>query len=374
MPVVVGVLVVICVVEVAVRPQLTAIGLPRPVVLIALGALVLPLLAWPRFPFAAPVTVWIIAAALSFIEGRLVAGSFGAYLTGITAAALLGSLRDSRKARIGLVIVVASSALVVRGDPSASLTSLIFLPAFFALAWFVGLTVRNRVEQAEASEQRAVLAELARESDARTAVAEERARIARELHDVVAHSVSVMVLMVGAVRQRLPGDRGEDRDALREVEGIGRQALGDMRRLLGALDRDDAAVQRVPQPTLEDLAPLVEQLRRVGLEVALTVEPLPELAPAVALSAYRIIQEGLTNVVKHAQATRAEVSVGCEGADVVLVVRDNGVGLRTCDGNGRGLVGIAERVKILGGTSSSGAAPGGGFVLSARFPVNVGES
>jgi signal transduction histidine kinase len=294
--------------------------------------------------------------------------------TGITAAALLGSLRDSRKARIGLAIVVASSALVVRGDPSSSLTSLVFLPAFFALAWFVGLTVRNRVVQAEASEQRAVLAELARESDARTAVAEERARIARELHDVVAHSVSVMVLMVGAVRQRLPTDRAEDRDALREVEGIGRQALGDMRRLLGALDRDDAAVQRVPQPTLEDLAPLVEQLRRVGLEVSLTVEPLPELAPAVALSAYRIIQEGLTNVVKHAQATRAEVSVSCEGADVVLGVRDNGLGPGTSDGSGRGLVGVAERVKILGGSSSSGAGPGGGFFLSARFPVNVRES
>lgn len=373
MPVLVVVLAAGCVVEVALRPELTALGLPLPLSAAALSALVLPLLAWRRFPFAAPVTVWAFAGVLSFAAGGLVATSLGAYLAGVAAAFLLGNLRDARRGRIGLVVVLVSAVLVVRGNPGLSVSTLVFMPAFFALAWFVGLTLRSRVAQAEASEQRAVLAELARESEARTAVAEERARIARELHDVVAHSMSVMVLMVGAVRQRLPAEQRQDSEALREVEDVGRQALGDMRRLLGAVGRDDAAAQRVPQPTLDDLNPLVEQLRRVGLEVNLTVDPLPALAPAVGLSAYRIVQEGLTNVVKHADASRAEVNVAYADGDVVLSIRDNGRGPGASDGGGRGLLGIAERVKIYGGQLQAGAAAGGGFALTARIPASAGD-
>lgn len=373
MPLFVGVLAVGCLIEVAVRPELAGIGLPMPVATAALWALVLPLLAWRRFPFAAPVAVWAVADVLALVAPRLVATSFGAYLTGVTAAFLLGNLRDARRGRIGLVIVVVSAVLVVLGAPGLSVGTLVFLPAFFALAWFVGLTVRSRVAEAEASEQRAVLAELARESEARTAVAEERARIARELHDVVAHSMSVMVLLVGAVRQRMPADRAEDRNALQEVERIGRQALGDTRRLVGALARDDETVQRVPQPSLDDLAPLVEQLRLVGLEVHLRVEAVPDaLAPAVGLSIYRIIQEGLTNVVKHARATRAEVRVGYEAGEVVITIQDNGVGETAADGSGRGLLGIAERVKIYAGQFRAGASPEGGYLLTARIPVNAG--
>ncbi|MCE1174823.1 MAG: sensor histidine kinase [Propionibacteriales bacterium] len=374
MPVFVTVLAVGCLVEVAVRPELAVLGLPTPVAAAALVALVLPLLAWRRFPFAAPVAVWVAADVLSFVAGGLVAASFGAYLTGVVAAFLLGNLRDPRRGRIGLAIVVVSAILVVLGDPRLAVGTLAFLPAFFALAWFVGLTVRSRVAQAEASEQRAVLAELARESEARTAVAEERARIARELHDVVAHSMSVMVLLVGAVRQRMPAEREEDRNALQEVERLGRQALGETRRLVGALARDDEAVQRVPQPSLDDLAPLVEQLRLVGLEVELRVDEVPAaLAPALGLSIYRIIQEGLTNVVKHAHATRAEVRVGYRAGEVVVEIRDNGVGETTSDGSGRGLLGIAERVKIYDGQLRTGASPEGGYELTARIPVSAGR-
>jgi signal transduction histidine kinase len=374
MPAAVAMMAAVCLAEVALRPELTADG-PAPLVaLAALWCLVLPLLAWRRLPFAIPVAVWIWAAILSFVAERLVIGSFGAYLAGITAAFLLGSLKDSRKARIGLVVVVVCSVLVVRGDTALAPTSLIFFPAFFSLAWFVGLTARTRVEQAEAAEQRAVLAELTRESEARTAVAEERARIARELHDVVAHSLSVMVLMVGAVRQRIPADRGDDREALREVEDVGRRALGDMRRLLGAVSGDDGVAKRTPQPTLDDLPALVEQLQRAGLDVTLSIEPSPAaLAPAVALSVYRIVQEGLTNVVKHAQASRAEVSIDYEAGDLVVAIRDDGMGPGDSDGKGRGLLGIAERVKILGGSIQAEAAADGGFALIARIPVGAGE-
>jgi signal transduction histidine kinase len=375
MPVLVVVLAAGCVVEVAVRPELTALGLPLPLSAAALSALVLPLLAWRRFPLAAPVAVWAFAGVLSFAAAGLVATSLGAYLAGVAAAFLLGNLRDARRGRIGLVVVVVSAVLVVRGNPGLSVSTLVFMPAFFALAWFVGLTLRSRVAQAEASEQRAVLAELARESEARTAVAEERARIARELHDVVAHSMSVMVLLVGAVRQRMPSEQTEDRDALREVERLGRQALGDTRRLVGALARDDEATARIPQPTLDDLTQLVEQLRLVDVEVDLHLGDVPEtLAPAVGLSIYRIVQEGLTNVVKHAQASRARVEVGYRAGEVVIEIRDNGVGQTSSDGSGRGLLGIAERVKIYSGQFHAGASPEGGYLLTARIPVPVGAA
>jgi signal transduction histidine kinase len=200
-------------------------------------------------------------------------------------------------------------------------------------------------------------------------VAEERARIARELHDVVAHAVSVMVLQVGAVRHRLPQSLAEDKEALTDVEKAGRTALAQMRHLLGALhDGEDAEL--APQPGLDDLDGLVEQVGRAGLPVRLTVEgdavPLPR---AVDLSAYRILQEGLTNSLKHAKASRAEVTVRYGAEDLQLEVRDDGVGAPSSDGLGHGLVGIQERVKIYGGEMSAGPGAGGGFVLHARLPL-----
>jgi signal transduction histidine kinase len=336
----------------------------------ALAVLVLPLFARRRFPFAALALYWIVAAALTFSDGLLIPfiGSLG--VVGLATAFLLGNLRDPRKAGAGLLIVVVCIVTVVANIPGESTSDLVFIPFRFVVAWVAGYILRERVERAEAAELRATQAERERAAAARVAVAEERARIARELHDVVAHSVSIMVLQVGAIRHRLPHGLAEDRDALRGVEQIGRQALAEMRRLLGAMRRDGDDVELTPQPGVDGLDSLLRDVDRAGLPVRLHVDgdPFP-LPRAIDLSAYRIVQEGLTNALKHARASRADVTFRYGSDDLRIEVRDDGEGVATSDGLGHGLVGIRERVTIYGGEMTAGAAPDGGFVLGARLPL-----
>jgi signal transduction histidine kinase len=235
----------------------------------------------------------------------------------------------------------------------------------------VGFALHHRSEQAEAAEERANRAEIEREAAARVAVAEERGRIARELHDVVAHAVSVMVLQVGAVRHRMPESDPEDREALKNVEQAGRAALAEMRHLLGAMRQHGDDLELVPHPGLNDLDALLGDVRAAGLAVRLEMEGEPFPLPAgVDLSAYRILQEGLTNTLKHGRARHAEVTVHFGEAELQVEVRDDGQGFSTNDGLGHGLVGIGERVKIFGGDMSAGASGAGGFVLRARLPVD----
>jgi signal transduction histidine kinase len=335
----------------------------------AAALIALPLLARRRFPFAAPVSVWVLAAALSFVDGRLVGFTTTASVIGLVAAYLLGNLRDVMQGRAGLAVVLFGAVMVMYNNPSHTTGGLVILPAMFLIGWLAGFALRERSTQAEEAEDRAARAEQERAAATRIAVAEERGRIARELHDVVAHAVSVMVLQVGAVRHRLPQSLTEDKDALTDVEKAGRAALAEMRRLLGAMhDGEDAEL--APQPGLDSLDDLVERVGRAGLPVLLQIEgdavPLPR---AVDLSAYRIVQEGLTNSLKHAQASRAEVTVRYGAEDLELEVRDDGVGTSSSDGLGHGLVGIQERVKIYGGEMSAGAGSKGGFVLAARLPL-----
>jgi signal transduction histidine kinase len=336
----------------------------------AIPLVVLPLLARRRFPFAASASVWLLAAALSFVDGRLIVTTAGAFVAGMAAAFLLGNLRDDVQARLGLAVVLGGAAIVVYNDPTHAVGNLIFLPVLFAMVWLAGFALRERAAQAEAAEERASHAEREREAAARIAVAEERARIARELHDIVAHSVSVMVLQVGAVRHNLPETLLEDRDALEGVEQAGRTALADMRRLLGAMRRDDEDLELAPQPSLDSLDSLLEKVRRSGLPVRLQVDGEPFALPrALDLSAYRIVQEGLTNALRHAQASQADVVVRYGSDELQIEVRDNGSGASTNDGLGHGLVGVRERVKVYGGRMTAGAAPGGGFVLSTTLPL-----
>jgi signal transduction histidine kinase len=238
------------------------------------------------------------------------------------------------------------------------------------VAWLAGYALRERAEQAEAAEERAIQAERERESAARVAVAEERARIARELHDIVAHAVSVMVLQVGAVSHRLPDSLAEDRDALKSVERAGRTALTEMRRLLSAMRHEGEEAELVPQPGLDGLDALLEEVGRAGLPAKLRVDGQPFALPrGIELSAYRIVQEGLTNALKHAHASDANVIVRYRPDELEIEVRDNGEGSATSDGQGHGLVGVRERVKIYGGEMSAGRSTDGGFVLSTRLPV-----
>ena len=344
----------------------------------AAALIVLPLLFRRRHPFAAPATLWVVAAAVSFVDGRLVTFAYGLVLGGLAAAYMLGNLRDERQGRLGLAIVLGATVVLVTNDPNHSTSDVFLQPILFALAWVAGFALRERGVQAEIAEERALHAERERDAAARVAVAEERARIARELHDIVAHSISVMVLQVGAVRHRLgPGD-SDDAEALRAVEQTGRDSLTEMRRLLGALRRSDEEAELGPQPGLGRLEALLEEVRRAGLPVSLQVTGEPFALPSgLDLSAYRIVQEGLTNSLKHADASNAEVVIRYEPEEVGIDVRDDGRGASGGDGDlagGHGLVGIRERVKIYGGEMTAGAANGGGFVLRARLPLGQERS
>jgi signal transduction histidine kinase len=334
----------------------------------AIALLLLILLGRRRWPFAGPVTFWLGAAALSFADSRLVSYPAAVVATGMVAAFLLGNMADARQRGTGLAVVVGGATIIASNDPDLATVDVIFLPILFAIAWLAGYGLRGRAEQAEAAEERAARAERDREVAARIAVAEERARIARELHDIVAHAVSVMVLQSGAVRHRLPA--GDDREALVGVEQTGRAALAEMRRLLGGLRGEDD-VDRAPQPGLGSLDALLDDFGRAGLPVELHIDgervPLPR---ALDLSAYRIVQEGLTNALKHARAQHADVVLRYGADELQIDVRDDGDGSAPDDGLGHGLVGIRERVKIYGGSMSAGPVNGGGFVLSTRLPLS----
>ena len=264
----------------------------------AVACLVLPLFFRRRFPFAGPAAYWLIAAALSFVDPILIPFMVSLFPVGLASAFLLGNLRDRGQAWTGLAVVLGSITTVVYNIPGHLTAELIFIPVDFGIAWAAGFALSERSAQAEAAEERAVQAERERESAARVAVAEERARIARELHDIVAHAVSVMVLQVGAVRHKLPDSLSEDRDALRGVELAGRTALTEMRRLLAAIRREGEDVEFTPQPGLDSLDSLLEEVGRAGLPVELHVdgEPFP-LPRGIDLSAYRIVQEGLTTLL-----------------------------------------------------------------------------
>jgi signal transduction histidine kinase len=334
----------------------------------AAAIVILTLLGRRRFPFGSPASFWLLAAAISFVDGRLIPFPVAVYLFGLAAAYLLGSLPDAVRGREGLLVVVGSAAIIIYNLPDHGTGDLILIPGVFGLGWLGGFAFRERDVQATEAEERALHAEREREAAARLAAAEERARITRELHDIVGHAVSVMVLQVGAVRHKLPDTLGEDKEALADVERTGRTALTEVRRLLGAMRDRGSEAELEPQPGLENLSALVRRVRSAGLPVRLDVEgePLP-LPRALDLSAYRIVQEALTNVLKHADASHAEVVVR-HGPDALqLEVRDDGRGPTSGDGLGHGLVGIRERVKLYGGEMSAGPANGGGFVLSASL-------
>ncbi|HKO27216.1 MAG TPA: sensor histidine kinase [Solirubrobacteraceae bacterium] len=342
--------------------------------MLVIAGLVLTLLGRERFPFAVPAMFWIGAAAASFLDGRLIASQAGIFVAGLFGAVLLGSVRNGVESRAGAVIVLAASAVVVYNVPTSKPADLLFTPLIFGVGWVAGFALRERNLQAEMAVERAERAERARETAAQLAVAEERARMARELHDVVAHAVSVMVLQVGAVRHRM--EPSAEREALGNVEQAGRKALAEMRRLLGALRGEDDALELAPQPGLNDLETLAGDVRASGLDVRLHVAGAPVALPAALdLSAYRIVQEGLTNSLRHARATHADVTVDYASDRVCIEVRDDGNGgsVRSdapVNGQGHGLIGIGERVKLYGGDMSTYTSSSGGFVLRASLPMD----
>ena len=239
-------------------------------------------------------------------------------------------------------------------------------------AWGVGRTVRSWRQKSAALElANRELAEQ-RELQAQAAVTIERGRIARELHDVVAHNVSMMVVQAGAAQRVLEGPQPDVRNALEAIAHTGRQTVDEMRTLLGVLRETNDPTALKPQPGLAELERLVDGIRSAGLPVTLRVEGDPQGLPqALDVSAFRIVQEALTNTLKHAGPARADVVVRYEPGAVTLEVRDSGAGKANGHGTGHGLVGMRERVAMFGGELDAAAQHGGGFVVRARLPVDA---
>ena len=337
-------------------------------------AMIAPFLLRRRFPFGAPAAVAIVIGVTSFVDDKVIPESIIPLFAGIAANVLFGMLPERRKALAGYALTIGVVAIVARNDPHGSFGNDFAFPAIvFTIGWLVGWAVGGQYRQAEEARERARRAEREREERARLAVSEERARIARELHDVVGHSVSVMTVQASAVRRLLKPEQEREREALLTVEQTGREAMAEMRRMVGVLRRPEEGPALAPQPSLEHLDKLVEHARESGLPVRLTVEgdavPLPA---GVDLTAYRLVQEGLTNALKHARAKNAEVLVRYSNGFVELSVTDDGTGDGGGDSGGHGLVGMRERISVYGGDLEAGPRPEGGYRLRATLPVSSG--
>ena len=333
-------------------------------------AMLVPLFWYRRYPFGAPAALFVIGAVESFIDGRLITFTTGTFLAVLAALFLFGLLRDRRQAVAGLGLAIAAAGVVTLNDPKQGWSDFAGVLLLIGIVWSGAFAIGRKLEEAADARERAEQAEREREADARAAVAEERARIARELHDVVGHSVSVMTVQASAVRRRLLPEQEQEREALEIVEQTGREALAEMRRLVGVLRRPEESPALAPQPSLQHLDRLVAQARESGLPVELQIEGQPTpLPPGVDLTAYRLVQEGLTNAIKHARASKADVVVRYSDGTVEVSVTDDGSGDGDGGGGGHGLVGMRERVSVYGGELEAGPRPEGGYSLRARLPV-----
>ncbi len=298
--------------------------------------------------------------------------------------ATVGERWASRLALVCSLSAAALSQLRWEAEPGGSWAQVIFVTIImtvpFVLAWVLGDSLRTRRAYFDQLEERAARLEREREAQSKVAVAAERARIARELHDVVAHNVSVMVVQADGAAYVMDAAPDQAKQALETISSTGRQALAEMRRLLGVLRTGDApeSGEYVPQPDVEQIEDLVAQVRQTGLTVDFKVEGTPRPLPSgVELTAYRVVQEALTNTRKHGGPDA--------GASVRLVYFDDGLGLLIeddgrgaahelyedggADGAGHGMIGMRERIGMVGGTLDAGPRPGGGFRISALLPL-----
>jgi signal transduction histidine kinase len=333
------------------------------------SALFLPLLIWRRrrplvllgaMVAATIANFWLPDAGQGEAFGILV-------LVGVyTAAAYTGG----RAALVATGLAVALWILVTASDPDGIyLGGLVFFGIVVGGPFVVGRLIRARRQRETLLEERAVVLEREREERARAAVAEERTRIARELHDVVAHAISVIILQGRGGRRLLHEDPEEARRAFDTIERTASQALGEMRRLLGMLRAGDESLALAPQPSLSALDALAREVTDAGLPVEVKIVGEPVALPAgVDLSAYRIVQEALTNALKHAGPARANVSVRYGEGELEIEILDDGSASANGDGTGHGLLGIRERVNVYGGSFEAGRRTIGGYAVRARLP------
>ena len=340
------------------------------------------LLARTRLPMPTLFAVALLAAAPTLVTGSYpdFYGSFVPVLVAVYTVALLCSTREA--AIVPLVVVAVVSAFAARVPAFGTPAELVYTLTGLALAFGAGRTMRLLRQRADVEAARADLLAQERGLQAREAVVAERERIARELHDVIAHDVTVMVVQAGAAERLAASSASSARwessserlgSSLAQIQASGRKAIDELHLLLGMLRDDDQAL--VAQPGLSALEPLVHELARTGMDVSLDVRgQVRDVGAALDLSAYRLVQEALTNVLKHAGGSRTCVTLEYGRADLTLRIVDDGTGAdarrsAVLPSSGNGLVGMRERVRLFGGTLTTGADPVGGWAVTAVLPI-----
>lgn len=337
--------------------------------LLAAGSIAL---IWRRKQPLIVLAVNLVAALIWDVIGLAEGPSLAIFIS------LYGVGRYIEERRISFIAVAAAVALAVADDLIEGETAPIVgvSMAIVALAWYVGYRIRNRQEYFALLEERARYLERERVAEAQRAVDEERTRIARELHDLVAHRVSMITVQAGAAQTVATGDPERAIRAMAAVEEAGREALGELRQILGVLRADDEPDGLGPTHGLTDIPGLVANMKDAGMDVSFSNDgPAGELPARVNLASYRIVQEALTNVLKHAGPDpKAEVRISTSGQILTIEVTDRGSGVSALPGSGHGLVGMRERTALLGGTFEAGSRPGGGFRIMARLPIERSPS
>ena len=349
---------------VAVTAVATRAGVPHQTVMIVLAlAQALPLAFRRQQP------QWVLAVVVAASTAAAITGGTLIEPLSLLAALYTVAGRCSRPAarRAGAAAAVMLAWPLLR-DSNGNLLPAVFKLGFLAVGWVFGAYLGELHARAAGNRREQQL-------HSARAVAEEQARVGRELHDIIAHTLSVVVVQAAAAGDVFDASPDRARQALASIETAGRQALSELRRVLGTVrPRPEESSQLTPQPGLSQLDQLIGQVRSTGLAVTLQVEGASAGLPAgIDLSAYRIIQEALTNTIKHAQATTAEVAIRYRPRELILDIVDNGhsgtPGADPGSGPSHGLIGMRERAAINGGELTAGPQPGGGFAVHARFPL-----
>jgi signal transduction histidine kinase len=336
---------VLMVALVAVRHRL---GLGGPLLAMAIGGVA-----------ALSARAWILDSSFFFLLAMLVCGLVGYYST------------TRRRIALSLAVLWAVAVIGEWRRPIHSWPQLYFAGTFMSIAWGVGLLVRRPVVRAQTAEDRAVQLEADQAASAERAAQQERRRIARELHDIIAHSVSVMTVQAGAVRRLLTPGQERERAALSRIEETGRDAMAEMRRLVGLL-KQDGEPALAPQPGLTSLDALVANVSDAGLPVETHVLGEPRsLTAGLDLTAYRIVQEALTNALKYAGPAQACVTLTWKPAELVIDVTNTGQSHPQRNAAGHGQAGMRERLALYGGRLESGPGPHGGYLIRAHLPLEA---
>jgi signal transduction histidine kinase len=339
---------------------------------IPLGLVQAGAVAWRR---RAPLASVVVATGAMFVQtlaGVSLHTPVSPIVVGLVTVYSVAQYEPLLRAALGLAVALGGSLaaieLAVANGEDYSPFDRLFVCVFIVAPWIVGRALHGRRREAADLAERAARLEHEQE----LAVEAERARIARDLHDVIAHSLSVIVVQAGA-GERVAGRQPEQAEAaLRSIQQIGRQALSEMSRLVGVLRQGGEEIGLDPQPGLNQLGALLDQTRHAGLAVELRVEGEPCPLPAsIGLSAYRIVQEALTNVRKHAGEARVTVVLRYATSELAIEVSDDGKGNRDDGGGGHGLIGMRERAAVFGGSLEAGARPDGGFSVCATLPLEV---